>query len=171
MSIFKRIAMVLLSAGMASGTVVTAEEQHGDWIMHVQDSPKECYTAAKHQSTKSTKKGKDVTKEVKRGEILLYTTYKPSENISGLVSFTGGYPFAPDSTVSVQIGDDKFDMFVSGEWAWPNAKDDARLMAAMKKGARAVLTARSARGTQTQDTFSLSGYTAATDAARSACGG
>ena len=169
MSIFKRIAMVLLSAGMASGTVVTAEEQHGDWIMHVQDSPKECYTVSKPQSTKNTRGGKEVT--VKRGEIYLYTTFKPSENVSGLVSFTGGYPFAPDSTVSVQIGDDKFDMFVSGEWAWPNAKDDARLMAAMKKGARAVLTARSARGTQTQDTFSLSGYTAATDAARSACGG
>ena len=39
----------------------------------------------------------------------------------------------------------------------------------MKAGANAVLTARSSRGTQTQDTFSLLGFTAAVEEAENRC--
>jgi len=42
---------------------------------------------------------------------------------------------------------------------------------AMKRGSEAVLTARSARGTKTQDTFSLLGFTAALDEAAKRCNG
>ena len=42
-------------------------------------------------------------------------------------------------------------------------------MAAMKAGSQAVLTAHSSRGTQTVDTFSLLGFTAAMDDAQSRC--
>ena len=44
-----------------------------------------------------------------------------------------------------------------------------RLMAVLKKGTNAVLTARSGKGTQTQDTFSLRGFTAATEDAAKRC--
>ena len=40
----------------------------------------------------------------------------------------------------------------------------------MKRGAEAVLTARSSRGTQTVDTFSLLGFTAAVEDAEERCG-
>ena len=53
-------------------------------------------------------------------------------------------------------------------WA-ANAEDDAKVLAALKKGGSAVLTARSAKGTQTQDTFSLRGFTAAMTEAGSRC--
>jgi hypothetical protein len=43
------------------------------------------------------------------------------------------------------------------------------IIAAMRAGSDAVLTARSARGTQTKDTFSLVGYTAASDEAAKRC--
>ena len=39
----------------------------------------------------------------------------------------------------------------------------------MKRGVDAVLTARSSRGTQTKDTFSLLGYTAAVEEAEKRC--
>ena len=43
-----------------------------------------------------------------------------------------------------------------GEWAWAaSPDDDAKVLAALKKGSSAVLTAKSAKGTQTKDTFSL----------------
>jgi hypothetical protein len=42
-------------------------------------------------------------------------------------------------------------------------------MTAMKRGTNAILTARSARGTQTQDTFSLLGFTAAAEEAERRC--
>ena len=39
----------------------------------------------------------------------------------------------------------------------------------MKNGAQAVVTARSGKGTQTQDTFSLRGFTAAMTEAETRC--
>ena len=39
----------------------------------------------------------------------------------------------------------------------------------MKRGTEAVLTARSERGTQTKDTFSLLGFTAAIEDAEKRC--
>ena len=42
-------------------------------------------------------------------------------------------------------------------------------MAALKSGAEASLTAHSGKGTQTKDTFSLKGFSAAMDEAASRC--
>ena len=88
------------------------------------------------------------------------------------VSFTGGYPFASGSTVNMNISGSEFELFTEGEWAWPaTTADDAKIIAAMKRGADATLTARSSRGTQTKDTFSLLGFTAAVEDAAKRCGG
>jgi len=43
------------------------------------------------------------------------------------------------------------------------------VVAAMKRGKSAVLSARSSRGTITKDTFSLLGFTAAVDDAAKRC--
>ena len=68
------------------------------------------------------------------------------------------------------IGDSEFELFTEGEWAWPaTPADDAKIITAMKRGADAVLTARSARGTQTKDSFSLLGFTAAFEDAEKRC--
>ena len=64
-----------------------------------------------------------------------------------------------------------FELFTDDEWAWSvGASDDAAILTAMKKGATAVLTALSTKGTQTQDTFSLRGFTAAMEKAAKQCG-
>jgi hypothetical protein len=63
-----------------------------------------------------------------------------------------------------------YELITDGEWAWPGTKeDDAAILAAMKKGTTAVLTARSGKGTQTKDTFSLRGFTAAMEEAGKRC--
>ena len=63
-----------------------------------------------------------------------------------------------------------FQLFTDGEWAWPgSAEDDAKLLAALKAGTNATLTARSGKGTQTKDTFSLRGFTAAMEDAGKRC--
>ena len=64
----------------------------------------------------------------------------------------------------------KFALFTAGEWAWAGTdEDDQKIINAMKKGAKAVLTAKSRRGTKTQDTFSLMGFTAALEDAEKRC--
>ena len=118
----------------------------------------------------NSKDGQVVT--VRRGDILLFVTYRPASGVAGEVSFTGGYPFAGGSTVTLQIDNDSFDLFSDGEWAWSGSKDeDTKIIAALKKGSSAVLTARSARGTQTRDSFSLLGFTAAMEEAANRCKG
>ena len=103
-----------------------------------------------------------------RGDIRLYVAYRPGQN--GEVSFQGGYPFAPDSTVDVTVGSQTFKLFTEGENAWTGSPDeDSKLISALRAGSEAVVKGRSTRGTRTTDTFSLSGITAMTNAARDAC--
>ena len=141
-----------------------------DWSVFVESNPNECWAVSAPKETVNTRDGNVV--DVRRGDIRLIVFYRPSEDVSGQVMFTGGYPFADESTVSLQIGDTSLQMFTQGETAWPAApEDDARFVEAMKRGANAVVTGRSGRGTQTQDTFSLLGFTAAVDEAANRCAG
>ncbi len=139
-----------------------------DWSVFTEESPKECWGVSSPKETVNSKDGKPT--QVRRGDILLFVTFRPGAGASGETSFTGGYPFAPDSTVKLTIDDASFELFVDGEWAWPATReDDAAILKAMKSGASAVLQARSARGTQTKDTFSLLGFTAAMEEAEKRC--
>lgn len=139
-----------------------------DWSVFVESDPSECWAVSAPKETINSRDGNTV--DVRRGDIRLIVFYRPSEGVTGQVMFTGGYPFADDSTVGMQVGDTTFQMFTDGETAWPaTAEDDVKFVAAMKRGANAVLTGRSGRGTQTQDTFSLLGFTAAVDEAANRC--
>jgi Invasion associated locus B (IalB) protein len=138
-----------------------------DWSVFTEESPKECWGVSSPKESVNTRDGQPVS--VKRSDILLFITFRPGQS-SGEISFTGGYPFAKDSTVEVDVGGQKFQLFTDGEWAWTSGpEDDAKLMAALKAGAEAMLTAKSGKGTQTQDTFSLKGFTAAMDEAAGRC--
>lgn len=139
---------------------------HGDWTVFSASNPKECWAVSPPKKTVNTRNGEPA--EVQRGDIRLYVAYRPGAQ--GEVSFTGGYPFAPDSTVDVTIGGQSFSLFTEGENAWTgSANDDAKLITALRGGADAVVSGRSSRGTKTVDTFSLIGITAATDRAKEAC--
>lgn len=174
-----RFSLITLSAFLlaASTAGAFAQEQstnrvaaQTDWSVFVEEDPKECWGVSAPKETVNTRDGRVVA--VRRGDILLFVSYRPGEGVSGEISFTGGYPFADGSTVTLAIGDSEFEMFTDGEWAWPaTAGDDVRIITAMKRGANTVLTGRSSRGTVTKDTFSLLGFTAALEEAEKRCSG
>ncbi|MGL6208582.1 MAG: invasion associated locus B family protein [Paracoccaceae bacterium] len=138
-----------------------------DWSIFTEADPKECWGVSSPKETVNTRDGQPVS--ARRGDILLFVTFRPG-GAAGEVSFTGGYPFAGGSTVSVDIEGTKYELFTDGEWAWPaSPAEDESLLAALKGGTTAVLTARSGKGTQTQDTFSLRGFTAAMEEAAKRC--
>ena len=137
-----------------------------DWNVFTEESPKECWGVSKPKETVNTRDGQPVS--VRRGDILLFVTFRPGK--PGEISFTGGYPFAGGSTVEVNVDGTPYQLFTDGEWAWPgSADDDAKLLAALKAGTTATLSARSGKGTQTVDTFSLRGFTAAMEDAEKRC--
>lgn len=171
-----RFGAAIALAGLGSqafaqdGGTQTAVNSKVDWDVIEATNPTQCYARSTPKETVNTRDGRVVA--VRRGEILLFVFYDPSQGKEPFVYFTGGYPFAPGSSVSLEIGEEKFSLFTEGEGAWPaTPSDDAKIIAAMKRGASAVLTARSSRGTQTKDTFSLLGFTAAVEDAGKRCAG
>ncbi len=169
--IIGRIVLAAIFAG--TSTFAQAQESTNqvavetDWSVFTEESPKECWGVSSPKETVNTRDGAPVS--VRRGDILLFVTFRPG-GAGGEVSFTGGYPFAAGSGVKVDIGGTTFDMFSDGEWAWPaSAADDVAILAALKGGATAILSGQSGKGTKTQDTFSLRGFTAAMEEAEARC--
>lgn len=166
-----RIAIASV-VGMITTPILAQESTNNvanttDWSVFTEDNPKQCWGVSAPKETVNTRDGQPTT--VRRGDILLFVTF--DANGQGVVSFSGGYPFAGGSNVKLEVGDASFDLFTDGEWAWPGSpEDDAKILAALKGGADAKLTGRSAKGTQTEDTFSLRGFSAAVDEAAKRCG-
>lgn len=139
-----------------------------DWSVFVENNPAECWVVSQPKETRNTRDGRNVS--VRRGNILWYVSFRPGANVANEVAITGGYPYRGGSTVTVTVGDTSFELFTDGDWAWPaSAADDARLITAMKRGAEASVVGFSARGTRTEDTFSLFGFTAAVEEAERRC--
>lgn len=172
----KVIRGVAFAAFALAATAVGAQESsnrvaaHTDWSVFEASEPKQCWSVSSPKETVNTRDNRVVA--VRRGDILLFVSYIPSSNVRGQVSFTGGYPFRDGSTVTMDVGGTRFELFTDGEMAWSASDaDDAKIVTALKRGAEAVLTGESSRGTKTADTFSLFGFTAAVEDAEKRCGG
>ena len=168
-------ATLMLAASVLAGPALAQDQSTNrvaaetDWSVFVESDPTECWAVSAPKETVNTRDGRVVA--VRRSDILLFVAYRPGSNVSGEVSFTGGYPFAGGSTVTLSIGGANFELFTEGEWAWPaDPSQDQQIISAMQRGSQAKLTARSARGTRTEDTFSLLGFTAALEEASRRCG-
>ena len=160
------MALATTSAFAQESTNLVATKT--DWSVFTEGNPLECWGVSSPKETINSRNGQPVS--VRRGDILLFVTFRPGSGAKGEISFTGGYPFASGSTVKVEIDGTSYDLFSDGEWAWPaSAEADAALLTAMKRGTTAILTAASGRGTQTKDTFSLRGFTAAMQEAEARC--
>lgn len=165
--------MTIAVATLFAGAAVAQEENNRvaadtDWSVFEGEDPRECWAVTAPKETVNTRNGNVV--QVRRGDILLFVSYRPAEEVMGEVSFTGGYPFAEGSTATLEVGGSTFELFTEGEYAWPaTPEEDRQVITAIKRGANAVVTARSSRGTQTKDTFSLLGATAMIEDAENRC--
>ena len=103
----------------------------------------------------------DLPKTKKRGEnyILVYKIIGNDENI---VQVEAGYKYNLEKEIVVKIDNTYFDFYStedSAETAWTD--DDNKIIFAMKKGLKLVLSGESSRGTITNDTYTLKGFTSA----------
>ncbi|WP_170345531.1 invasion associated locus B family protein [Ruegeria atlantica] len=174
-SMLVRTIAGLCVAGIAATTAIAQQATSTnrvaaktDWSVFVEDDPTECWSVSAPKETVNTRGGRVVS--VRRSDILLFVFFRPNAEVKGQLTFTGGYPFAAGSTVNLNVDGTEFELFTEGEWAWAASDaDDAKIITALKRGTEAVLTARSERGTQTKDTFSLLGFTAAIEDAEKRC--
>lgn len=139
--------------------------EYGDWTAWTYNDRGNviCYMASSPK--------KDEGKYTKRGDIYTVVTHRPSEKSFDEVSFVAGYTFNTKAPLTVKIGHQTFgSTFTEGDKGWMRTSDeDAKIVAAMKRGERMIVDGQSSRGTATKDTYSLKGFTAAYQAISAKC--
>ena len=103
----------------------------------------------------------DLPETKKRGQnyILVYKITGSDENV---IQIEAGYKYNLNKKINVKIDNTEFKFYStedSSETAWTN--NDKEVIYAMKKGLELVLSGESSRGTITNDTYTLKGFTAA----------
>ena len=156
--------------GAASVTPAYAQEvalleKFQDWSAYAATgSPKVCFAVAKPKES--------APKAVKRGPVFFYISRWPADNVVNEVSVKMGYPFAEGAKVTVTVGSGKFELFTKEEGAFVEKPDmETKLIDAMRTGNTMKIQGKSARGTNTTDTYSLNGLSDALDRAAKECSG
>ena len=163
-------AAMLPAMGAAAQESTNRVATQTDWSVFVEDDPTQCWVVSAPQQIRNTRDGREV--QARRGDIRLFVSFWPGQDRGGEVSVTGGYPYRDDSTVTLSVGTDTFELVTDGEFAWAASPDeDAAVAAALRRGAEAKVSGTSSRGTRTEDTFSLMGFTAALEDAEGRCAG
>jgi hypothetical protein len=136
-----------------------------DWLAYSYDAAdsKVCYVSSTPKSSEP--------KNAKRDPAFFLVTHMPGRKppVRGEVSTIIGYPFKEEQTVKLTIDTESYDMFSKGDTAWVDTGTDKKIVAAMKAGKTLKVEGTSWRGTQTVDTYSLVGISAALAAIDKAC--
>jgi hypothetical protein len=112
---------------------------------------------------------------VKRDPAYFLINDWPGRHARAETEIVPGYRYQEGSTVTVQVGKEKFIFFTKNEpesgSAWVlNPADETKLLKAMRAGSTATVTGSSRRGTKTTDTYGLSGVSDAIARIHDACG-
>lgn len=160
------LSLLLLSPGV--GLAASEPQQIGvyeDWVAYSFSSSegKVCYIS-------STPKASE-PKSVKRDPAFFLVTHMPGRKppVKGEVSTIIGYPFKEGRPVKLTIDAQSYEMFSKGDTAWVDNGTDKKVVAAMKGGAVLKVQGTSWRGTQTVDSYSLAGISAALAAIEQSC--
>ena len=106
----------------------------------------------------------------RRGDIFAIVIHLPGQNKWNEFSIVAGYNFQPNSNPDVTIGDIKFQLFTSGSRAWSfSPSEDDKIVKYLKNSMRMKVVGTSSRGTITNDTYSLVGFSKAYQKINEAC--
>ena len=117
---------------------------------------------------------KSAPANVKRDPIFFIVSNFPARKVQGEPSIVAGYPFKENSKATVQIGGASFAFTTvnantdGGAWI-PDSATEQKLIAAMRGGSSLTVKGTSRRGTETTDSYSLSGASAALDRINQEC--
>ena len=150
---------------LAQGTDPELLGEFSDWAAYTYKAKdtKVCYVSSRPKSSEP--------KNAKRDPAFFLVTNMPGRKppVKGEVSTIIGYPFKEGQTVKLTIDETSYEMFSKGDTAWVDTGSDKKIVAAMRAGKSLKVEGTSWRGTQTVDTYSLSGISAALSAIDKAC--
>ena len=107
---------------------------------------------------------------IKRDQSKLFVTFRPSENIKDEVSVTSGHDYK-SSTVTASSGKKKYSFFSQKNFAWLlDDQEEKKFIKLMKKATNLIVKARTMKGAETTDHYSMMGFTKAYNTAKKTCG-
>ena len=83
--------------------------------------------------------------------------YRINKSPDLIIQITPGFNYESVDSVKVKIDNQEYSFYTDTEVAW--AKDDKKIIYAMKKGLEFTTTGISSKGTKVVDTYSLKGFT------------
>jgi hypothetical protein len=162
---------IFSGAALFSGTALGESNEpqslgtFDDWVAYTYDAAdsKVCYVSSSPKASEP--------KSAKRDPAFFLITHMPGRKppVRGEVSTIIGYPFKEGNAVRLTIDGESYEMFSKGDTAWVDTGNDKKIVTAMKAGKSLVVNGTSWRGTETQDTYSLAGISAALAAIDKAC--
>jgi hypothetical protein len=177
MSVVSRIIPVAALAGVFLGASLlpaAAEDKPEalgsakSWSAYTRTTAdgKVCYALSKPTASEP--------KKAKRDPIFILINDWPSRKVIGEIQLVPGYAYKDGEPVTVTVGSLNVEFFSKTDGgagsAWvKDAKDEAKLLDAMRKGSKLVVNGVSKRGTKTTDTYSLAGFGDVIDKAHQAC--
>ena len=106
---------------------------------------------------------------VKREKSKLFVTFRPSENIKDEVSLTSGHDYK-SSTVTASSGKKRYSFFSQKSFAWLlDDQEERSFIKLMKRATNLIIKARTTKGAETTDHYSMMGFTKAYNTAKKTC--
>ena len=107
---------------------------------------------------------------VKRDKSKLFVTFRPSEEIKDEVSLTSGHDYK-SSTVTASSGKKRYSFFSQKNFAWLlDDQEEKNFIKLMKRATNLIVKARTIKGAETTDHYSMMGFTKAYNTAKKTCG-
>ena len=106
---------------------------------------------------------------IKREKSKLFVTFRPSENIKDEVSMTSGHDYK-SSTVTASSGKKRYSFFSQKNFAWLlDDQEERGFIKTMKRATNVIVKARTTKGAETTDHYSMMGFTKAYNTAKKSC--
>ena len=107
---------------------------------------------------------------IQRDQSKLFVTFRPGENIKDEVSITSGHDYK-SSTVTASSGKKRYSFFSQKNFAWLlDDQEEKNFIKLMKRATNLIVKARTTKGAETTDHYSMMGFTKAYNTAKKTCG-
>jgi hypothetical protein len=163
---FKKISILLfliLLTSQVSANVPKSTGKYKNWesFSAETDKGKVCFA----QSIPN----KRAPSSIKRSDSRLFVTFRPGDKIKDEISITSGHAYKA-STVVAKSGKNDFTFFSQDTFAWLlDTKEEQSFIKLMKRATNLIITARTIKGAETTDHYSMMGFTKAYNTAKKAC--
>ena len=107
---------------------------------------------------------------IKRDQSKLFVTFRPTEDINDEISITSGHDYK-SSSVTASSGKKRYSFFSQKNFAWLlDDQEEKKFIKLMKKATDLIIKARTMKGAETTDHYSMMGFTKAYNTAKKTCG-